>query len=86
MAQANAPFVTMPGLEALKDDCNEAAETFWRRFLKKYGRKFVQDQWLAAWKANRESCLPGRAGAMFPTVRESRNQTLIIGTAMQVVL
>ncbi len=48
------PFVTMPGLEALKDDCNEAAETCWRRFLKKHGRKFVQDQWLAARKANRD--------------------------------
>src|SRR6266404_1538022 len=34
----------------LKDDCNEAAETCWRRFLKKHARKFVQDQWLTAWK------------------------------------
>lgn len=44
----------MPGLEALKDNCNEAAETCWRKFLQRHGRKFVQEQWLAAWKANKD--------------------------------
>lgn len=43
----------MPGLEALKDPCDGPAETCWRKFLKKHGRKFVQDQWLAAWNANK---------------------------------
>jgi hypothetical protein len=42
----------MPGLDALKDKCDASAETCWRSFLKKHGRKFVQDQWLAAWDAN----------------------------------
>jgi hypothetical protein len=47
---------TMPGLEALNHDCGEdvAAEPCWREFLKKHGRKFVQDQWLAAWNANKD--------------------------------
>jgi hypothetical protein len=47
---------TMPGLEALNHDCgdNIDAETCWLRFLKKHGRKFVQDQWLAAWNANKD--------------------------------
>lgn len=55
----------MPGLEALKDNCNDSAETCWRRFLKEHGRKFVQDQWLATWNANKGSCLLGtsRRGA-----------------------
>jgi hypothetical protein len=48
---SNWTTFNMPGLEALKDNCN-AAETCWRRFLKEHGRKFVQDQWLAAWHAN----------------------------------
>lgn len=44
----------MPGLEGLKDDCKENAENCWRDFLEKHGRKFVQDQWLAAWNANKD--------------------------------
>lgn len=35
----------MPGLEALKDNCNDSAETCWRRFLKEHGRKFVSSVW-----------------------------------------
>ena len=44
----------MPGLDALNDTCNDDAETCWRRFLKVHGRKFVQNQWLAAWNANKD--------------------------------
>jgi len=44
----------MPGLESLKEPCNSYAEDCWLRFLKKHGRKFVQDQWLAAWKKNKD--------------------------------
>ena len=51
---SNWTTFNMPGLEALKDDCNGPAETCWRKFLRKHGRKFVQDQWLAAWKANKD--------------------------------
>jgi len=47
---------TMPGLDALKEHCskNLPAEACWRGFLKKHGRKFIQDQWLAAWNANKD--------------------------------
>lgn len=45
---------TMPGLESLKDPCDSYAEDCWDRFLKKHGRKFVQDQWLAAWNKNKD--------------------------------
>lgn len=47
---------TMPGLDALKNHCNNnlPAEACWRGFLKKHGRQFVQDQWLAAWNANKD--------------------------------
>jgi hypothetical protein len=47
---------TMPGLDALKSYCNKniPAEACWRGFLKKHGRKYVQDQWLAAWDANKD--------------------------------
>lgn len=44
----------MPGLDALKDQCDADSETCWRRFLKVHGRKFVQDAWLAAWTANQD--------------------------------
>jgi hypothetical protein len=45
----------MPGLEPLYDkDCHSYAEDCWQRFLKRHGRKFVQDQWLAAWKKNKD--------------------------------
>jgi hypothetical protein len=51
---SNWTTFNMPGLEALKDDCNGPAETCWRKFVREHGRKFVQDQWLAAWKANKD--------------------------------
>ena len=44
----------MPGLESLRDNCDDAAENCWRRFLRKHGRKYVQDQWLAAWRLNKD--------------------------------
>ena len=45
----------MPGLEALQNkDCHGTAEDCWRIFLKTHGRKFVQDQWLAAWNKNKD--------------------------------
>ncbi|HLW52205.1 MAG TPA: hypothetical protein VKW06_05140 [Candidatus Angelobacter sp.] len=45
---------TMPGLDALPEKCIESAETCWRAFVKKHGRKFVHDQWLAAWNVNKD--------------------------------
>jgi hypothetical protein len=44
----------MPGLESLNDKCHSYAEDCWQMFLKKHGRKFVQDRWLAAWKKNQD--------------------------------
>jgi hypothetical protein len=45
----------MPDLESLNDKkCDSNAEDCWQRFLKSHGRKFVQDQWSAAWKKNKE--------------------------------
>jgi len=44
----------MPGLEALNEKCDDAAETCWRRFVTRHGRKFVQDRWLSAWSANKD--------------------------------
>ncbi len=44
----------MPGLESLHDNCQDTGEVCWRRFLKKHGRKYVQDRWLAAWNANKD--------------------------------
>jgi hypothetical protein len=51
---SNWTTFNMPGLEDLNEKCGEAAETCWRRFLTKHGRKFVQDRWLSAWNANKE--------------------------------
>lgn len=44
----------MPGLKSLNEKCDSYAEDCWDRFLKKHGRKFVQDQWLATWKKNND--------------------------------
>jgi hypothetical protein len=44
----------MPGLESLNEKCDSYAEDCWHRFLKKHGRKFIQDQWFAAWKKNKD--------------------------------
>ena len=38
---SNRTIFNLPNLEALKNDCNGPAETCWRRFLKKHGRKFA---------------------------------------------
>ena len=42
----------MPGLELLNPWCDAAAETCWRKFLRKWGRKLVQDRWHESWNAN----------------------------------
>jgi hypothetical protein len=44
----------LPELESLHMDCTHPGEPCWRKFLHKNGRKFVQDQWRAAWEANKE--------------------------------
>jgi len=43
----------MPGLELIRPKCEDSAENCWQMVLKKHGRKFVQDQWLAAWNKNK---------------------------------
>jgi hypothetical protein len=35
-------------------ECGKPGETCWRKFLHKKGRKFVQEQWQAAWDANKD--------------------------------
>lgn len=46
--------LTMPGLKSLQEPCDSYAEDCWNRFLRKHGRKFIQDQWLAAWNKNKD--------------------------------
>jgi hypothetical protein len=52
--ESNGTF-QMPGLESIRLNCKDVdSETCWRAILKERGRKFVQDQWLAAWDRNKE--------------------------------
>ena len=44
----------MPGLERISPTCQDSAEACWRAVLKQHGRKFVHDQWLAAWNKNKD--------------------------------
>lgn len=44
----------MPGLDSLTEPCKSYAEDCWDRFLRKHGRKFVQEQWLVAWNKNKD--------------------------------
>lgn len=41
--------INLPGVKSPWKGCNEAAESCWRRFVMKYGRKGIQKQWQAAW-------------------------------------
>jgi hypothetical protein len=44
----------MPGLEGLRDKCEDPSWVCWHRFVRKHGRIFIQSQWLAAWNANKD--------------------------------
>jgi hypothetical protein len=44
----------MPGLEEIRPKCEGPAEQCWDRLIKRRGRKFVHDKWLAAWRANQD--------------------------------
>jgi hypothetical protein len=55
----------MPGLESLNEKCDSYAEDCWDRFLKKHGRKFVQDQWLTTWKKNKDRVYWGESARCF---------------------
>ncbi len=44
----------MPELEPLQMECQKPGEPCWRKFLHKKGRKFVQEQWQAAWDAHKD--------------------------------
>jgi hypothetical protein len=43
----------MPELDSLQRDCEKPGEPCWRKFVHKKGRKFVQQQWAAAWDAHK---------------------------------
>lgn len=43
----NMPGV--PGWALISADCHSNSETCWREYLKKHGRKSVQEAWLQAW-------------------------------------
>jgi hypothetical protein len=45
----------MPELDALQMECKKPGEPCWRKFLRRKGRKFVQEQWEAAWNAHKNS-------------------------------
>jgi len=45
----------MPELDSLQMDCKKPGEPCWRKFLQRKGRKFVQEQWEAAWNAHKDN-------------------------------
>jgi hypothetical protein len=45
---------TMPGLKQIGLDCGASAQQCYQRLLKKHGRNFIQNQWLATWNANKD--------------------------------
>jgi len=44
----------MPGLKTLWPKCDVGMEQCWHVYVKKHGMKYVQDQWSAAWNANKD--------------------------------
>jgi hypothetical protein len=65
---------SMPGLEALKDNCTDAAEACWRRFIENHGRKFIQDQWRAAWDKNQQRIYRDKAARCFRLAPNTKNR------------
>jgi len=45
----------LPELDALQMECKKPGEPCWRKFLQRKGRRFVQEQWTAAWNAHKDS-------------------------------
>ena len=45
----------MPELDALQMECKKPGEPCWRKFLQRKGRRFVQEQWTAAWNAHKDN-------------------------------
>jgi hypothetical protein len=45
----------MPELDSLQMECKKPGEACWRKFIQKKGRKFVQEQWEAAWNVHKDS-------------------------------
>ncbi len=46
---------SLPELDSLQMQCDKPGEPCWRKFLRKKGRKFVQEHWQAAWDAHKDS-------------------------------
>ncbi len=44
----------LPGLDQLRNGCQNASEECWRALVEKRGRRFIQSQWLAAWNLNKD--------------------------------
>jgi hypothetical protein len=64
----------MPGLEAVSDNCRQTSESCWRDILKKHGRTFVQNQWLAAWNANKDRIYWDAQARCFRLSRNTKGQ------------
>jgi len=64
----------MPGLESFNDRCHSHAEDCWQIFLKKHGRKFVQDQWLAAWQKNKDRVYWNEQARCFRLYPQSKHE------------
>jgi hypothetical protein len=55
----------MPGLESLHEACHDPSWVCWHRLVRKHGRKFIQDKWLAAWNANKDRVYWNEEGRCF---------------------
>jgi hypothetical protein len=51
---ANWMTFNLPGLESLSEKSDGCAEDGWRRFLRRRGRKLIEEQWFAAWDKNKD--------------------------------
>lgn len=55
----------MRELDPLQMECKKPGEACWRKFLHQKGRKFVQEQWEAAWNAHKDSIYWDEAARCF---------------------
>lgn len=43
-----------PGWDAVREHCSAASEQCWRQYLRKHGRRYVQQKWMSAWHDNKD--------------------------------
>ena len=73
----NLTVTSMPELDSLQMECRKPGEACWRKFLQKKGRKYVQEQWEAAWNAHKDQIYWDEQARCFKLMTPSSGSQLV---------